>query len=370
MVGERETGNETYTLNLIRGLLAQPAVQRGDVELVLYATHPARLREYLGSDIQARVRLIRPANSPLRISVGMPVAAARDRLDLLHVTYVAPPICPCRYVVSVHDISFETHPAFLPPRVRLMLKTLVPMSMRRATRVITLSEHTRKEIITRYGVPADKVTTTSLAAAPHYRPITDGAALADVQARYRVTQRYILALGNIEPRKNLARLVDAYARARERGHLVGVKLVLAGKVQGPDSEVVGRVDKSGYAADVVFPGYIADADLPALYSGARAYVYPSLYEGFGLPPLEAMACGTPVICSNAASLPEVTGDAALSFSPYDTEALTEALIRIDVEPGLGDDLCQKGLRRATQFSWTRCAEQTLTIYREAMQPKR
>ena len=120
---------------------------------VLYATHPARLRECLGSDIPARIRLIRPANSPLRISVGMPVAAARDRLDLLHVTYVAPPICPCRYVVAVHDISFETHPAFLAPRVRLMLKTLVPMSMRRAARVITLSEHARQEIITRYGVP-------------------------------------------------------------------------------------------------------------------------------------------------------------------------------------------------------------------------
>ena len=145
--------------------------------------------------------------------------------------------------------------------------------------------------------------------------------------------------------------------------------MLAGKVQGPESEVAACVDKSGHAADVVFPGYIADSDLPALYSGARVYVYPSLYEGFGLPPLEAMASGTPVICSNAASLPEVTGDAALSFDPYDTEALTQALIRIDVEPGLGDDLRQKGLRRASQFSWTRCAEQTLTIYREAMQSK-
>ena len=187
MVGERETGNETYTLNLIRGLLSQPAVKRGDVELVLYTTDPARLREYVCSHSPARVRLIRPANSALRIAIGMPVAAARDGLDLLHVTYVAPPICPCRYVVSVHDISFETHPTFLAPRVRLMLKTLVPLSMRRAARVITISEHARQEIITRYGVPADKVTTTALAAAPHYRPITDGAALAEVQARYRVT---------------------------------------------------------------------------------------------------------------------------------------------------------------------------------------
>jgi glycosyltransferase involved in cell wall biosynthesis len=131
-----------------------------------------------------------------------------------------------------------------------------------------------------------------------------------------------------------------------------------------------RVQATRYCDDIVFPGYIADADLPAVYGGAEAYVYPSLYEGFGLPPLEAMACGTPVICSSAASLPEVVGDAALSFDPCDTSALSTALIRLRADSELRADLQRKGLDRATQFSWERCADETLNVYREAMRPER
>jgi glycosyltransferase involved in cell wall biosynthesis len=130
------------------------------------------------------------------------------------------------------------------------------------------------------------------------------------------------------------------------------------------------VQATRYCDDIVFPGYIADADLPAVYGGAEAYVYPSLYEGFGLPPLEAMACGTPVICSSAASLPEVVGDAALSFDPCDTSALSTALIRLRADSELRADLQRKGLDRATQFSWERCADETLNVYREAMRPER
>ena len=366
MVGEQETGNETYTLNLVRALMAHPAVRRGECELLLYTTHPDRLYERLGPDLRASVRRIRPESAPFRIALGMPAAALRDHLDLLHVTYVAPPVGRCPHVVTVHDISFDKHPTFFSPRVRLMLSTLVPLSMRRARRVITVSEHARQEIITRYGLPPERVAVTYEAAAPDYRPITDRTVLTDVQRRYGLAPGYILALGNLQPRKNLGRLVDAYTQVRAQGHLAGVQLVLAGKAQWRESELFARASHSSHAADILFPGYVADADLPALYSGARAYVYPSLYEGFGLPPLEAMACGTAVICSNAASLPEVTGDAAVTFDPHDTGALAAALIRLQVEPELRDELRHRGLRRAAQFSWTRCADETMAVYRQAV----
>ena len=366
MVGERETGNETYTLNLVRALIAHPAVERGESEILLYTTHPDRLRARLGPDARACIRLIRPGSAPFRIGLGMPLAGLRDHLDLLHVTYVAPPVCRCPLVVSVHDISFDKHPTFFSPRVRVMLKALVPLSMRRASRVITLSEHARQEIIARYGLPAEHIAVTYLAAAPHYHPVIDSAVLSDMRQRYGLGPSYILALGNLQPRKNLLRLVEAYTQVRQQGHLAGVQLVLAGKAQRRESELFAGAARSSHAADIIFPGYVADADLPAVYSGAGAYVYPSLYEGFGLPPLEAMACGTPVICSNAASLPEVIGDAALTFDPHDTAALAAALIRLHGDAGLRDELRQKGLRRAAQFSWTRCADETMAIYRQAI----
>jgi glycosyltransferase involved in cell wall biosynthesis len=366
MVGERETGNETYTLNLVRALTAHPAIQRGNHQLLLYTTHPDSLAPRLEPEARPWIRRIRPEGGPLRISVGMPLAALRDDVDLLHVTYVAPPVSRCRRVVTVHDISFDKYPAFFSLRDRLMLSSLVPLSMRRASRVITVSQHARLEILERYKLAAHRVAVTYEAAAEQYRPVTDRAVLADVQRRYRLPSSFILALGNLQPRKNLARLVDAYSHARQQGHLDGVHLVLAGKAMWRQSELFERAQGSGYGGDIVFPGYIADADLPALFSAALAYVYPSLYEGFGLPPLEAMACGAPVICSNAASLPEVTGDAALSFEPHDTAALTAALIRVHVDRELAAELRQRGLRQAARFSWTRCADETLAVYQEAM----
>jgi glycosyltransferase involved in cell wall biosynthesis len=167
-------------------------------------------------------------------------------------------------------------------------------------------------------------------------------------------------------------MVDAYADLRRAGRgspsgdrLADVQLVLAGQAQWRESELYAKVRQSGLEQEVRFPGYVEEADLPALYSGALAFVYPSLYEGFGLPPLEAMACGAPVICSNAASLPEVVGDAALLVAPTDTSALAVALAQVVNQPGLAAELAAKGLRRAAQFTWQKCAAETLAVYRAA-----
>jgi glycosyltransferase involved in cell wall biosynthesis len=398
MVGERETGNETYTLSLARALLrltgrdpkgfswdlggppnatqelpsSQRAQQRrfgSTPRFFLLATHPDRLRAALPElrdCTNAQVTPVRPVNALLRIPFGLPWAALRGSFDLLHVTYNAPPLNPCPTVVTIHDISFEHYPQFFSPRDLLILKTLVPLSARRAACVLTGSEYTRRELIDRYGLAPQKITVTYYAADEQFHPVLDPAALQAVRAKYGIGDApFVLALGNLQPRKNMARLVAAFAAvARDDispGNVIS-KLVIAGKAQWRESEVFQAVRQAGLEKRVVFPGYVEDADLPALYSAATVFVYPSLYEGFGLPPLEAMACGAPVISTNAASLPEVVADAALLIDPSDTVALAQALSDVLTRPALQADLIERGLRRAARFSWERCAAETLAAY--------
>ncbi len=423
MVGERETGNETYTLSLIQALLrisardpkgfswdlagppnatqTLPSTRRdqqrrfGDSpRFHLLATHPERLRSALlgppsdpGQTLPplASIERIRPENALLRIPLAMPIQALRNGYDLLHVTYSAPPLCPCPTVVTIHDISFEHYPQFFSPRDRLILKTLVPLSARRARRIITVSEHAKREIMACYNIAADKIGVTYEAAGEQYRPIIDPVALQAVRTKYGIPNGpFILALGNLQPRKNIRRLVEAFARVvnseqttvkngqsfQNADHCslptVHCSLVIAGKAQWRESEIFQAVRNRGLEDAVILPGYVDDADLPALYSAATVFVYPSLYEGFGLPPLEAMACGTPVISSNAASLPEVVSDAALTIDPTDIDALAQALVEVLSSPERQEDLRQRGLRRVAQFSWDRCATETLSVYREAL----
>jgi glycosyltransferase involved in cell wall biosynthesis len=427
MVGERETGNETYIVNLAAALMrltardpkgfswdpdgppnatqdlpaARRAQQRrfgSSPRFSLLATHPERLHAALPelkSSLNAEVAPLHPANALLRIPFGLPWASLRGSFDLLHVTYNAPPLSPCPTVVTIHDISFERYPQFFSPRDLLILKALVPLSARRAARILTVSEHAKREIVERYGLPPDKITVTYEAAGAQFHPIDDPSALQAVRARYGIPEGpFVLALGNLQPRKNIARLVDAFARVvkntqstanseqlsktdhrspvTDHGSRFAVhgSLVIAGKAQWRESEIYQAVQQAGLAGRVVFPGYVDDADLPALYSAAAVFVYPSLYEGFGLPPLEAMACGAPVISSNAASLPEVVGDAALLVDPTDTAALAQALADVLAQPALQADLRQRGLSRAAQFSWERCAVETLAVYSAVLAARR
>ncbi len=363
MVGERETGNETYTVNLIRGLLrvagrdpkgfswdtGEPAaaadgLQRAEARrwgatprFSLLTPHPERLHAALPElrDFpHAEVVKLRPGNSLLRIPFGLPAVALRRSVDVLHVTYNAPPVASCPVVVTIHDISFEHYPEFFSPRDYAILKTLVPLSARRAARVITVSQHAKREIVQRYGIDPQRVAVTYEAAAEQFRPVTDPAALQAVRAKYGIgNSPFLLALGNLQPRKNIGRLVEAFGKVVNSMQFTGNSepenapseaylpianhclLVIAGKALWRESEIFATVQEAGIEERVVFPGYVDDADLPALYSAATAFVYPSIYEGFGLPPLEAMACGTPVVCSTAASLPEVVGDAAVNVDP-------------------------------------------------------
>ena len=283
---------------------------------------------------------------------------------LFHATeHLLLPLRDCPTVLTVHDLIFRHLPEHHKPLNRWYLRWALPLFCRRADRIIAVSEATRRDLIAAYDLPPAKVQVIPEAAAPRFQPTSD-AMQAEVRARYGLPERYLLYVGTLEPRKNLTRLLRVWTALRRTGEIPPLVLVGArGWLIEPFFESLAQ---NPYREDVILPGYIADPDLPAVYGAAAAFVFPSLYEGFGLPPLEAMACGTPVACSNVSSMPEVVGDAAVTFDPRDDAAMIEALRRIVGESDLRADLRARGLRRAAEFSWARTARETLALYRELL----
>ena len=295
-----------------------------------------------------------------------PWLARRERLDLLHaLAYVTPIATPCPTVVTVHDLSFVRYPEAFRPLHRLYLQTMTRRSVFQARRIITDSYSTRNDLVRLWGVPADRISVVPIGVADEYRPVP----VAEVE-RFRrqrsLPDRFVLYLGTLEPRKNVMAVVEAFARWVQTTRDRQVWLVVAGAKGWDYQSIFARVQALGISNRVLFPGYVPAVELPAWYRAAEVFLYPSLYEGFGLPPLEAMACGTPVITSNTSSLPEVVGDAALLVDPYDVEAIAEALARLLEDKELRQRLREAGLARARLFSWERTARETIAAYRLAM----
>jgi len=234
--------------------------------------------------------------------------------------------------------------------------------VRRAARVIAISAFTKQDLVTRYGLAEEKISVIHLAAGPAFHVLGDAARQRLPEG---VSEPYVLAVGNLEPRKNLARLIEAFAAiAFEPG--VTAKLVLVGKSKGQEAPLARLVEQHGLRERVVFTGFVEEDQLVLLYNRAALFIYPSLYEGFGLPPLEAMACGCPVVASNVTAIPEVLGDAALLVDPTSVHAMAEAMRAVLRRDELARDLRGRGLRQAALYSWARVAERTREVYADAI----
>jgi glycosyltransferase involved in cell wall biosynthesis len=352
-----KTGDRTYCLNLTRGLARVDT--RNDY--LLYTEHETPLADLDAGNFHQRVLPARPAWS--WTPVTLPAGLRRDGCDLVHVQYIVPPRCPVPLITTVHDISFRRHPRWFPVKHAALLNLLIPLAILLARRVITGSEHTKREMVELYGTDPEKIAVTPYAADPIYRPMPREQAREAVRERFNLRQPYILSVGVLQPRKNLPRLVQAYARiARE----VPQQLVLVGKEGWAFETLRRRVAGSGVSSRIRFTGYVADADLPPLYAAADLFVYPSLYEGFGLPPLEAMACGTPVVTSDTTSIPEVVGDAAVRVDPLNVDGLAGAMVEVLTSPEQRGGLIERGLQRAAQFTWEATARATLGVYEEVL----
>ncbi len=361
-VGTGLAGNETYITNLIEALAQIDERNR----YTLYVTRRAAVERFAGRWPNFHVRLTLPHAPLVRIPITLVRELRRRPVDVLHVQYTAPPFAPCPVVATIHDLSFEHLPATFKRRSWLQLRLTVRRTARGAAQVIVPSEFTRGDIISTYGVAPERVSVIPLAAAEGFAPAAP-AEVERVRVRYGLSGAYILAVGSIQPRKNLTRLVRAYAALhRARPHAKLPKLVLVGKRAWLYEETLRAVASCGLAAqDVVLTGYVPEADLPALYSGALCFAYPSYFEGFGLPPLEAMRCGVPVIVADRTSLPEVVGDAGLLVDPLDETALAAALARLIDEPDLRARLRTKGIERAARWHWHDTARRTLEVYQRA-----
>lgn len=292
--------------------------------------------------------------------------ALKDSGDCLYhgPNFYLPPF-PGRSVVTIHDLSVFTMPEHHPVERVMFIRKEVEFALKQATMLITDAEFTRREVADYFGWPLDKVRSTALAGGAEFFP-RDAETVAPVLARYDLKPGgYALYTGTIEPRKNLIRLIDAYSRLpqalRQR-----FPLILAGYKGWNNGETMARIEKAEREGWARYLGFVPDADLPVLFAGARLFAFPSLYEGFGLPVLEAMASGIPVVTSTSSTLPEVAGDAAATCAPEDVETLTTLLAQ-----GLDDDnwrrnAIEKGFAQSQKFSWRRCAEETAAIYRNAL----
>lgn len=359
----RYTGDRTYWLHLIRALLTDlPA----DMEFTLYSRLALPLDDLAGVPVRSRV--IPAPNDRIWTLLSFPRALAADRMDLAHTQYTTPLWSPCPLVTTVHDISFRLHPQWFPWKHRVLMNLTVPSSMRRARAVITDSESSRQDILCTYSLSPAKVIGIPLAPGPEYRPVPQDKAREWVKERVGVAAPFVLAVGVLQPRKNLATLVEAFRLAcLEPGF--GWHLVLVGKEGWAAAELRDKVRASGLTERVHFTGYVRDEDLPVLYSAAGMFAHPALYEGFGLPPVEAMACGTPVLVSDAPALPEVTGGAAVVLPARDPRAWADTMVRLAQSPADRDSLVQAGFTRVRSLTWARTAERTCQVYREAAQPR-
>jgi glycosyltransferase involved in cell wall biosynthesis len=348
-IGRQRGGNESYLLGLIDGLRSLPAdgdrfsliaCREGLTDLAVVA-RPDRFRVIDTGPYRRWPSYLWQQTRALR----------RARADWYISTFLLPPRVPCRAAVLIHDLSFRAHPDYFPRSIALYMRVLVGRAIRRAEMIVALSDFTRREIERFYPRARRK---TAVIYPGIDRAFSATAASEDEAARqtYGLQPPYLLAVGNIHPRKNLARLLAAYEQLRARQYPLPA-LVWAGLERWGSDDLQARAQ----AAGVQLIGRVQAAHLPALYRGAQALIYPSLYEGFGLPPVEAMACGTPVIASNTTSLPEAVGDAALTVDPVNVDQLAEAMAQVVSDAVLRAELRQRGLRQAARFNWTTTAAQ-------------
>jgi glycosyltransferase involved in cell wall biosynthesis len=295
--------------------------------------------------------------------VGLPAMLQISPVDIFHGTnYCIPVLAPCPTVVTIHDMSLYAHPKTHESKNVVRGKRRIPIMARRASMIIAPSEWTKQEIVKYLGTRPEKIRVIYEGAREKMEPLPISACL-DVIGKHKIRRPYLLYVGTIEPRKNLLTLIRAYDEllkaSRHRP-----QLVLCGGRGWLEDEVFKLVEELRLQDQVHFTGYVDDVDLPALYSAAAVFVYPSLYEGFGLPPLEAMACGTPVVVSKASSLPEVVGNAGLMHDPHNYRALAECIIRLFDDVSIYDHFKHAGLEQASHFSWERAARETQAIYEE------
>jgi glycosyltransferase involved in cell wall biosynthesis len=365
--GYRQAGVSRYIEYLLRNL---PDVLDPADELAAFAgsaaRNPVRLRD-LPASIHWQWSRWPTSKIPMRIlweQIAAPVVMTRQRVDLIHGPVNVVPLASRRpVVVTIHDLAFLEYPEQYPRLQRRYLKAMTSASARRSTRVITVSNFTRTDVAARLGVDESKIVSIPNGVSEEFLPLQQTAELTRFREDKRLPAEFLLFIGTLQPRKNLVGLLRAYARLDGENRL---PLYVVGGEGWMYSDIFDEVNRLGISKEVHFPGYAASETLPLWYSAATAFIYPSFYEGFGLPVLEAMACGTPVITSNRTSLPEVVGDAGILVDPGDPDDMANAIRRMLADTAFRETLARKGQTQAQRYTWQRTARETAAVYRAVL----
>lgn len=366
MAGRQAGGPETYEHGLVRELADVGNQHQFDI----FCLDQAATSSFGFARDNVRFHTLRSPARWLTMSALLPLRLWRTPLSLLHATFIPPPFSPRRYVFTMHDTGMFAHPEFYHPRVRLRLNGLLARGVARATRILCVSETARALVAEHFKINPDRVIAVHNGVNGEFKPLPAEATAATLARKFGLRAPYVLFVGQLKVRsKNLTRLLEAFAGFRPQGP-AGVRLVLAGRRPTHEpyaatllDEEIARLKLQEHVTEL---GHVADEDLPLLYNGAEVFLFPTLWEGFGLPVVEAMACGTPVITSNISCLPEVAGEAAILVDPHSVEEMVDALKRVCNDASLRQTLRARGFARAAEFTWRRAAQKTLRVYEEAL----
>ena len=356
VLGDRSGGNETYYRNLIMNL--SPEIQK---ETILFVKS---MEDVQGLSFQGQVVCYKSKKAAVRNFIELPYLAWKYKLKCLHMQYFIPFVCPCPIVVTIHDISFEHFSDIFTKKEMLLQRNLIPYAARKSKKILTVSEFSKDDICEKYQVSPEKVVVTYNGKSEKFNkePLTDQER-AVLRERYSLPEKYILYVGNIQPRKNLKRLLHAYFKYADKA-ANSLPLVIVGKKAWMYDEVFAEIEQRQWEGRVFFTDYVDADDLPQIYKEAEFFVYPSIFEGFGLPVLEAMACGTPVITSNITSIPEVAGDACYLVDPFSEEEICNALETFASNEEMRKACMVKGYKQAEKFNWKITAQETEKVYRQ------
>ncbi len=362
-IGRHLTGNEVYVRSLLNAFGGRPP----DCEITAYIS-----ADEAEAALPSWVRTCRISGNPfIRLGLDLSRRLRSERPDLLHVQYTAPLACPVPVVVSVHDVSFLEHPEYFTASRAWQLRYTVRRTVHGAARILTGSEFSRWSILKVYGdLEEDKVVAIHNAAAPQFRPISRELAAAAVREQFQFAAPYILSVGDLQPRKNHIGLIKAFARLVRAYPNIRHDLVLAGKETWFAGKVYEAARESGAGDRIRFVNFVTDAQLLNLYNACDVFIFPSFYEGFGLPVLEAMACGRAVVSSNTSALPEVVDGAALLCDPYVVDEMVRALADLLLDSELRARMERLGLQRAAHFSWQKTAQRTLDVYQQVAEGRK
>lgn len=362
VLGDKSGGNETYYRNILENIY--DCLNEDDELFVLLDDENEQKKIEAKKLKNVKTIMFKYANPIKRYGYEISRIVEKYNIDVLHTQYYAPIIKNCRLVVTIHDVSFIHYPECFNRMELIRNKLWIRNAAKRADSILTVSEYSKQDIVNQFGVDKNKVHVTHLAPSNIFKKL-ENKEVEEAEKKFEIEEPYILAVGNLQPRKNLVRLINSYVKLKENGDFKH-KLVIVGKKAWKYDSIFSTLKNHNLFDHIILTDYVSEEDLVRLYNGADIFVYPSIFEGFGLPVIEAMACGAPVITSNTTSLPEVAGDAAVYIDPYSEEDIINKIKSLSMDSELRAKLKQKGLDRAKSFSWKTTASKVMDTYRLTM----